>query len=338
MVDISVIIPVYNAGMFLAKTLESVNKQTFSNYELIIVNDGSTDNSSEIINNYFLIHQSNTTVIKQENKGQSVARNVGVERASGKYIVFMDADDLIETDFLEVLFRSVTSNDADGALCGWKEIDENDNLIGRERSVQNWVVKFNNGYEHIFHYSPCGRITKRSFLLENKITFSKGEQMEDGPYCMELSCVSQKINVISRNMYLYRQYSSSTVGSLHNKNVVPKVAYNGLEQSIIRIQRNENCSEDILEYCSIKIMTGWLTNIYCYVKVKGFRKDLAEYCYRIIDTYFPNIKKNKLLNLHSAKELPFGHRLAIVLFCQTYRLHCLEFFSKITSFVLGSLM
>ena len=101
---ISLIIPVFNTEKFLKKALESVEKQTFKYFETIIVNDGSTDKSAEIIEN-FAKKNKNVTVINQSNQGLSAARNTGIKNARGEYIAFLDSDDFLMPTFLSSLYR-----------------------------------------------------------------------------------------------------------------------------------------------------------------------------------------------------------------------------------------
>lgn len=109
--DISVIIPVYNVGTYLPRCLSSVQKQTFSNIEILCINDGSTDNSVEILKQYAAIDK-RIKIFSQENKGLSFARNRGIEAAGGKYIFFLDADDYLHPQALEILHTSANISNA----------------------------------------------------------------------------------------------------------------------------------------------------------------------------------------------------------------------------------
>ena len=104
---ISVIVPVYNVEKYLEECLDSIQNQTFSNIEIILVNDGSSDNSKEICKKY--CEQDNRfKLINQTNQGQSVARNTGVAASKGEFIAFVDSDDIIRQDYLEVLMRHMS--------------------------------------------------------------------------------------------------------------------------------------------------------------------------------------------------------------------------------------
>ena len=106
--EITVVIPAYNASLYLAEAIQSVKQQTFAGWELIIVNDGSTDNTEEVIKGF--LSDSRIKLISQQNKGVSAARNIGIEAASGKYIAFLDADDYILPDDLQVKYDILNKN------------------------------------------------------------------------------------------------------------------------------------------------------------------------------------------------------------------------------------
>ena len=113
---ISIIVPVYNAELFLANTLESILNQTFKNFELILINDGSTDNSLDICRKYESFDK-RIIVIDQQNKGVCVARNSGLDIAKGEYISFADNDDILHPQMLEILYSNIRNDDYDISMC-----------------------------------------------------------------------------------------------------------------------------------------------------------------------------------------------------------------------------
>ncbi len=123
MVEISVIIPVYNGAEKMADTLDSIYNQTFKNFELILVNDGSTDNIIEIVNNYKKNNSiKNMELITTLNKGVSNARNIGIEKAKGRYIMFLDSDDLFKENMLQEMYNTLNKNDSDVCIAGFEYV------------------------------------------------------------------------------------------------------------------------------------------------------------------------------------------------------------------------
>ena len=122
--DISIIIPIYNSEEYLAQTIESVMNQTYKNIEIILVNDGSTDGSKEICEEYAQ-KDKRIKVINQENSGNAEARNCGMKNASGKYYMFLDSDDLYEPDACENMLNEIERTDADYVNGNYQIIDDN---------------------------------------------------------------------------------------------------------------------------------------------------------------------------------------------------------------------
>ena len=122
MKKISIIIPVYNVEQYIKNCLESVINQTYDNWEIILIDDGSTDNSKAIYENIAI------KKFKQTNKGVSAARNLGIEKAQGDYIVFLDADDWIEKNFLERMLEVIENEDADIVQCNFYYANNRSNI------------------------------------------------------------------------------------------------------------------------------------------------------------------------------------------------------------------
>ena len=123
---ISIILPVYNVEKYLNKCIDSILNQTYKNFELIIIDDGSTDNSSTICDSYK--NDSRVIVIHQDNKGLSVARNKGIDMSTGNYITFIDSDDYIDSKYIEILYNIISNNNSDIVMCNKIEFKENTNI------------------------------------------------------------------------------------------------------------------------------------------------------------------------------------------------------------------
>ena len=127
--DISVIVPVYNGEKYIEKCFESIKNQTIKNIEVIFVNDGSTDNSKQILDNIKKVNKGvNVKIIHQENKGPGSARNTGIINASGKYIGFVDIDDKPKINMYEKLYSLVEKYNVDIAVCGFEVVDSKNNI------------------------------------------------------------------------------------------------------------------------------------------------------------------------------------------------------------------
>ena len=135
---ISVIVPVYNVERFLPGCIESILSQTYTRLEVLLVNDGSTDNSGAICDEY-AAKDSRIKVIHKSNGGVSSARNMGLQKATGKYVAFCDGDDCLRKDYLQTMHQLMAHMGADLAVCGFESVDEDGNIISGRRS-ENCVL------------------------------------------------------------------------------------------------------------------------------------------------------------------------------------------------------
>ena len=205
----SIIVPVYNTEKYLKRCLDSIKSQSFKDYEVIIVNDGSTDKSSSIISKYPY------KVINQKNLGLSMARNNGVKDASGEYLIFLDSDDYIEKDLLKKINKSL-SNSPDLVRFQIKEVfDDNDDIIYEENSFENktGVEAFKLITEYHFVENAWAYAIKREFYLKEKFSFKKGTYHEDFGLIPLVIIKSKIVNSINYVGYCYYQRDGSIMNS-----------------------------------------------------------------------------------------------------------------------------
>ena len=127
---ISVIVPVYNVSKYLRKNFYTLKNQTYKNLEIIFVDDGSTDKSGELCETY-KNEDNRVKVIHKKNEGLGLARNTGIQNASGQYIMFIDSDDFVDVEMVEKLFNNLKSTNSDTSFCGYFVYYNDDNLISK---------------------------------------------------------------------------------------------------------------------------------------------------------------------------------------------------------------
>ena len=213
MKEISIIIPVYNVERFLRQCIESILAQSFHDYEVILVDDGSTDNSGAICDEYadklgFI------RVIHQENKGLSEARNAGLERAVGNYICFVDSDDVIDRLFCEVLLENARQSDCLMAACQMKKFTHDDEIKdGLKKEKYN--VKSYSYFEFLkkqmegaIAVGVCNKLFHKSLFQKKR--FSRGRKHEDIIFAADLldACRGRVVH-IDIPLYYYRQRHDS---------------------------------------------------------------------------------------------------------------------------------
>ena len=191
---ISVIVPVYNAEKYINRCIESILNQTFKDFELIIVDDGSKDNSGNICEEYAR-RDERIKVIHQENKGQASARNRGVLNAAGEWITFVDADDMIQSQMLEYLYRAVKSNNVKMAVCKLMENNEcTDNfflsqkysctpIIINENKLLQWCTAANvDIVDKYIYWIVCAKLIHKSIVKYNEKQAIHGHCDEEHAY------------------------------------------------------------------------------------------------------------------------------------------------------------
>ncbi|SCY09296.1 Glycosyltransferase involved in cell wall bisynthesis [Lachnospiraceae bacterium XBB2008] len=210
MSKVSVIVPVYNTIEYLPQCIESLLSQTLSDVEIIIVNDGSTDDSQSVIDTYAKRHNS-IVVLKQDNKGLSAARNAGLSMARGKYIYFCDSDDYIENNTLEECWIIAENNNADIVM-----FDATDINNSYDRSTYLQANRVYSGVQYLNEFyagnpfpSACLYIMKRDMIMNNHIKFIEGCNYEDNDFTCQIIAVAERICYISQKFYhrIYREGS-----------------------------------------------------------------------------------------------------------------------------------
>ena len=209
---ISIIVPVYNVESYLEKCVKSILNQTYSNFEVLLINDGSTDNSPNICENLKEL-DSRIKIFHKKNEGVSATRNFGIENSTGKFITFIDSDDFINKDMLEVLYNNLKNNDADISI--GKVVDTFDeNYIFKENNeeISNWDNK--NAMKKILEaketsFFPVAKLFKKS--LFEKIKFNKEYKLAEDALLITEILLSEKLNIVycNKEVYAYLHHKNS---------------------------------------------------------------------------------------------------------------------------------
>ncbi|WP_296887529.1 glycosyltransferase family 2 protein [uncultured Methanobrevibacter sp.] len=223
-VKISVVLPVYNVADYIRKCLDSLVNQTFKDFEVICVNDGSTDLSLGILEGYALT-DSRFKIISQENQGLSGARNTGIEHIQGEYVLFVDSDDWLEENALELLYEHVKGFNSEITMFKFKFFDDDTSEISEDQFTNLEVIdptlyagnfSYNDVLDIIFKIShaPFNKLYKTSFLKDLDAKFLYGFYYEDVEFFYKVFFKAKKVSVLPQYLYYYRirDYSISTSG------------------------------------------------------------------------------------------------------------------------------
>lgn len=229
---VSVIVPIYNVEKYLADCVDSIRGQTFQNIEIILVDDGSTDLSGQMADDY-VTQDDRIKVIHKENGGLSSARNAGMKIASGEYIYFCDSDDFISRDAIEILYETAVKNNLDMVLFNGDSFSDKRDIDNEELVVK---TKFYNNYydrkidcvggvqtgaklfaamsaAEEYRASVCLQLIRRLYVLENHLYFYEGILYEDNLYSLQGFLLADRVMFIPRKLFHRRVRAGSIMTS-----------------------------------------------------------------------------------------------------------------------------
>lgn len=335
---VSIIMPCYNTEKYIKKTLDSIFGQSFKDIELIMVDDGSKDSTPEILDKCEAEHPDLVRVIHKENGGQSTARNVALEYATGEYVVFWDSDDYADVDYLEKLYTAAVENDSEMVLSGSHYVDENGNVLEN----LGYPVDKNPGYA-LRRLSPHGKLYKLEFLNRHNIRFAAGKRYEDNPFnfCAMFLCKNQVIlPYVGHYQVIHTGSSTSTVMDPE------KMPYDAIENALKYVNAHIDEVNDfsmyeftVLSFMTYFIFLGNREHMQAaHNQSKGYKngnaliKDLCVFTQRVIPEQLPNYYKNKHVGIFKEKTLEFRQRAGVWLVTKLLRTHTLKAFAMIFYF------
>lgn len=288
MVEISVIIPIYNCEEFLDDSVGGILNQTFKDIEVICVDDGSTDGSLDRLNE-FAQKDSRVHVFHQENQGGGIARNFAMTKATGKYLYFMDADDIIYPEALDACYRLCEEKDLDFVLfkaisyfedLGKYEEHEYFTMSKLYECVGDEVFSFEDVGDLIVNFSvtPWGKLYNREFVMKSGAQFAHQLSFHDNKFFFEMLFHSKRILFLNETYYVRRIHSNSLIGSRNRKFFNVFIAYD----QIFDIFRKYNHFEEYK-----RPLYNWKINILYF----RFRKIHEEYKQEFLDRFREEVMK-----------------------------------------------
>lgn len=321
---VSVIIPVYNVEKYLYDCVDSVVNQTYKNIEIILVDDGSTDGSSAICDKYALKHP-NINVIHKQNGGLSDARNEGIKYAKGKYIYFLDSDDLIKKEAIQLLINESEQYNSDIVFFDATVVDENGNPLKDDRYLrkQTYITPTDskNILRQLFEnkdYFPCATMVfiKRDFL--NPLIFQKGILYEDILFTFQLFLNAETAVHLPMPLYIRRiRESSITQEDMKAKNIFSLCII--IEKLLDLYKTEQNSMKHNLIYIQINILYGTLINCYCYLNRKEKIKCRKEFLQTLNNLEKTGFKKKRLYEYTKHFSFRFFNKSSVSLLVSAFR-------------------
>jgi glycosyltransferase involved in cell wall biosynthesis len=279
---VSVIIPVYNTQKYLRECIGSAINQTFIDIEIILIDDGSTDKSGEICDE-FAKHDKRIKVFHTSNFGPSLARNIGINNASGEYLVFLDSDDYIDAEMVEDMINEAQKNNPDLVICGYKKFYEyNKNITKVHFLKKKRYYKRKDYLSDFYKYFPLifnpvwGKLYKSKIVIENNLKFIDGLSLgEDLVFNSIYYNKIDKVSILNNVHYYYRQYKD-TLCRRYRENIfdilfiyfseiktllINNKAYSPINRQLVMGNCFSRCFEEICHFISFNKKLSLLKKI-----------------------------------------------------------------------------
>ena len=299
---LSIIVPVYNVEKYLKECFDSLLKQPIDEYEVIVVNDGSTDGSQAIIDQYVKEFPTIFRSLMKENGGLSDARNFGVPYAKGEYITFLDSDDYVSEQLYTHMYLEGKLNDADivvgDIIFFWENSDKTQTMMGLREgttSIQKRAL-----LSPMFAWN---KIYRKSFYLENNFQYPLNTWYEDLPVTTRMFLTTDKIISCSRGChYYYRQRQGSIMANTSSERLYEIFS---IMEEVYTVATNLGKLEEFhaeIEYLFIEHLL--LYGQFRFLRSNDY-KNLCTHAFSMVKTYFPNWRKNIYLADLSKKDKLF---------------------------------
>lgn len=320
---VSIIVPVYNSQEYLRDCLLSLVKQTLNEIEIIVVNDGSTDNSLEIIQGFAKNYPDKFVVLTKENGGQATARNLGIQHSTGEYIGFIDSDDSVHPEMYQEMYEVAVASDCDLVECNYEYLKiKNNKLVplkklGKTRKYKNQADMFLDPM-----VAPWNDLYKSSVLKNSGVLFPEGYIYEDTSFYIKMIPFIKKSEFIDKAFVYYMCRETSTMNINKSKKVADIFS---VLNDIVSFYKENNFWEDYqaeIEYFCSKILLCSSMQRISLVRNKQLRRMLLEQTFKMLSTQFSEYKKNPYLQQGlKSKYMKSITKKNMHLFCNLFYLH-----------------
>lgn len=289
MPKVSVIVPIYNVEKYLEKCINSLLSQTLEDIQIILVNDGSKDNSGNIAKEYEKNNKDRVIYVEKENGGLSDARNYGLKYATGDFIAFLDSDDYIEKNAYEEMYNKAIEENADYVECDF--IWEFPNKI---RVDKQYPYKNKKEMLSFVRVVAWNKLIKRQLIIDNNLEFPKGLRYEDVEFTYKLIPFINKFAYVDKPFIHYVQREGS-IANVQNERTAEIFT---VLDNVIEFYKKNNIYEeyrDELEYNYARYLLCSSLKRMCKIKDKTIREKLLTESWERLNSNFPNWKENVIL-------------------------------------------
>lgn len=293
---VSIVVPVYNIEKYIGRCLDTLVKQTLNDIEVIVVNDGSTDNSQKVIDDYAKKHSHIIKSFIKENGGVSDARNYGIKKASAEYVGFVDGDDFVDVKMFEKLYKQAIKSKADIVVCDfYRDYGTKLQKSNKLGDCENYDTSVKDEPKLLLASSVYvwNKLFKRDLFIKNNIFFPVGQCFEDSAIIYNLLFLANKISFVEEELYYYQLSRDGSITNTVNRRMfdVIKSCENILKFYNKQNEYNDRLSE-IVEFLCLH---------HLFVRMEAFIKsdnnklafEFATEMYNFIEINIPNWKENK---------------------------------------------
>lgn len=315
MPDVSIIVPIYNTEKYLKRCINSILSQSFKDFELLLIDDGSTDGSLQIIKEYEE-YDKRVRIFSNKNQGPALTRNFGIDMAKSDYLMFIDSDDYIDQGYLADYFNAASQSNVDIAIGGYKRVI-------CEKTTYTLRLKQGEFSKYVVTGPVC-RIIKKEFLNDNNIRFLDTNSSEDVYFNLMIYNKTEKIKIIDNVGYNY----------FYNANSLSNTAHKGFKKDIRIIELldlinvKDSYNLELNQYYIIRYIIWYLLYSGRTASPDDF---ITEYkkLFGWLESNIPNYKKNKYLSFFKLKEDPLKYRLIVNTFAILSKMNLIGIFSRI---------
>lgn len=296
-IEISVIVPIYNVEKYLHKCVESILNQTFKNFEIILVNDGATDNCPKIADEFAEKYPDIITTVHKKNGGLGDARNYGINYTKGKYLLFIDSDDYIAEDMLEMLYNNVKKYGSDIVISGFQSVSESGNIISviKENLSEDEVMNLKDN-KNLMMINPAAwnKLYNRELFIQHPdIRYPSRDWYEDIRTTLKLFNVAENITYVNKPLYNYLWREGSIT---NNKSCERNIEIIYALEDILDYFKKNNMYDTYKE--ELEFLT--ILHVYLTASVRVLTIDDKNPLLNKFDSFlkvnFPNWKENKYIN------------------------------------------
>ncbi len=309
---VSIIVPVYNAENSINRCIDSILNQSYENIELLLINDGSKDKSLQVINQY---NDKRIIIIDKKNEGVAKTRNLGIKKATGKYIMFIDNDDFIDEDYVKTYVDDISTKDCDLVIGGYRRVNTSGKVLFYKKPENYEWTKY-------IIMAPWAKIFNREFLLKHKVQFLDYCIGEDVYFMLSLFSYDPKIDVIEYIGYNWF-YNDKSVSNTIQRGFNKKVDILYLLDKINNFYKTRN---EYLNYYFYKYYV-W------YLLFSGRTANKSEFLneQKRIKKWLKNNNIKKSISSFSCKLRgeSFSHRVSVGVFLLIDKLQLMRFFASI---------